>query len=211
MIILGITGSIATGKTFISGLFKDTGVLVFNYDDESHKILKEGRIKEIIADNFPECYQEGIINRNILGNIVFSDPEKLKLLESVLHPELNKKRDLFIKENQNQKILVIENQLIYETNDQGSYDLILVTYAEYKIQKSRVLKRKNMSLEKFNNIYNIQEKSEYKIKKADFIVDTGVDSKILKEKINILYNDILNNNYTNNCFYKDNYFEKNNS
>lgn len=209
MIVIGITGSIATGKTFISSLFSRLNFPVFNYDTESHNLILEDNIINQIVNYFPECFVNNVIDRKILGDIVFYDKSKIKILESIIHPFLEDRREIFINNNKDKEIVVVENQLIYETDTVNNYDYIIATYTDYNIQKKRALSRKNMSLEKFNMINNLQIDSKIKISKADFIIDTNIESDKLFKNIKILVKDLLNNQYTNNIFYREIYNAKN--
>ncbi len=174
--IIGITGSIASGKTFVLECFKKLGFAVFNADEAVHQLLtREGKAFDLVAKLCPESVTEQGIDRQILGANVFSIPEKLKQLEAILHPLVRDAQVQFmvnIKKTSG-KSMVFEVPLLFENNREKFYDHVVVTIAPKPIQKERALLRKNMTEEKFDAIISKQLSDAIKIKKADFVIKTG--------------------------------------
>jgi dephospho-CoA kinase len=186
MIKLGITGSIATGKSTISKIFKRLKIDVFNADDIVHKLLNTNTlIYNVIKRNWPEACNQNFIDRNILGKIVYSSPEKLKNLEELIHPFIQLEKERFVKlsKKQRKKMIVFDIPLLYETGSQKDYDYVIVTTCRRFIQNERFLKRKNSSLEKLKAI-NLRQFSDWEKRKyANLVINTGAGKRNCLNKI----------------------------
>ena len=177
MIKIGLTGSIGMGKSTTSKLFLKQGVPVYDADASVHKLYKKGQEgAKHIQKIFPKAITaEGGVNRDLLSKEVLGNKEKLKKLESIIHPLLIESRKLFFKKNKDSKLCVLDIPLLFETGGEGSVDFTVVVSTSYEIQRKRVLARKNMTEEKLEKILSVQIPSEEKCKKADFIIDTSID------------------------------------
>lgn len=180
MIILGLTGSIGMGKSTAADLFRAAGIPVHDADATVHELMQsKGAAFTEIAQEFPEAIIDGEINRQILGQIVFADAQKLKILEAILHPKVRAKTDEFLARCAAEKheIVVLDIPLLYETNAEKRVDVVLVVTASPEIQKQRVLARPHMNEEKFNRILQQQLSDAEKRKRADFIIEmqNGID------------------------------------
>lgn len=176
MVIIGLTGSIATGKSFVARCFAKLGAKVFDADKTVHGLLTYGAAVSKIKEIFPEVFEDGVINRKKLGAIIFADEKKRKMLEEIIHPLVVEKRKNFIKESKQEKvkIVVLEIPLLFETGAEKECNRIIVTTADAKLQEKRAMEREGMTKEKFEKINKLQMGSEEKVKKADFVIDTGL-------------------------------------
>ena len=175
MIIIGLTGSIATGKTFVAKCFAKLGAKVFDADKTVHELLTYGgRAVKAVREAFPESYDEGCICRKKLGAIIFDNNEKRQKLESIMHPLVAKERVAFLEEAQKQKIsvVVLEIPLLFESRVKTACDYVVVTIVEPNIQKSRALTREGMTEQRFSAINALQMDSDEKARRADFVIDT---------------------------------------
>ena len=175
MILIGLTGIIGSGKTFALNFFKSKMITVFSADDEVKKIFKSKIIKDKIYKKFPESFSKKKINKNKLASIVFSDRKKLRSLEKVIHPLVKKKKNLFLNRNKNKEIIIMEIPIIFEKKNKKNYDYIILMDVNKKIQRQRIIKRKNMTPQLFENILSNQI-SNKKRKDADFVINNN-DSK----------------------------------
>lgn len=176
MLIIGLTGSIATGKTFVAKCFAKLGAAVFDADETVHDLLTYGgEVVGKVREVFPESYIEGCICRKTLGKIVFNDAAKRKILESIIHPIVATKREAFINSAKTKRVgfVVLEIPLLFESEVKTKCDYTIVTVADYEVQKSRALEREGMSLERFNKINSLQLASSEKVKLADYVIDTN--------------------------------------
>lgn len=193
MIIIGLTGSIATGKTYVGKCFAKLGAKVFNADEAVHELLTYGgaAVKKV-RDLFPETYVEGCICRKELGKIVFGCAEKRKQLESAIHPLVAQMRERFLENARVQKIslAVLEIPLLFESNIKTSCDYVVVTTVDPKIQKSRALEREGMTEDRFHAINILQMASEEKSKRADFVIDTNASEFSVFRKVKEIMHNI---------------------
>lgn len=176
MVVVGLTGSIATGKSFVARCFSKLGAAVFDADKTVHELLTfGGAAVKPIQKAFPEAYSEGAINRKILGNIVFTQPEKRKILEAIVHPLVQDKRNKFLTKCRKDKVklVVLEIPLLFETQAEKICDCVVVTTADPAIQEQRAMARPGMTKEKFQSVNQLQLSQKEKAKFADFIIDTG--------------------------------------
>ena len=177
MIVLGLTGSIGMGKSRAAKMLGVLGVPVHDSDKAVHKaLLPEGSAFSVVAGMFPSAVAGGKIDRKKLGNIVFSDKAALKKLEAVLHPAAQESQAEFIRAMRlkGKKIICLEIPLLFETGAEGRVDYIVTVSAPPAVQKRRVLRRPNMTEEKFKSIVQSQLADSQKRALSDFVVDTGL-------------------------------------
>lgn len=180
MKIIGLTGSIGSGKTTVAGMFADLGVPVFCSDKEVHQLMAPGGAAvDRVAKLFPQAVVAGKIDRKKLGKIVFTDKEKLAQLENILHPLVQKAEADFIKhwQRRRKKAVVMDIPLLFETNADERMDMVVVVWAPHKIQKQRVMAREGMTEEKFTAILASQIPVAEKKNRADIIIPTGLGMK----------------------------------
>ncbi len=190
MIIIGLTGSIGMGKSTIAGQFASLGAKICSADSCVHKLLgKNGAAVGIISKNFPDAVKSGIVDRKILGQIVFLDKEKLKLLENILHPLVQEMENEFISRARRlgAKLVVLDIPLLFETAGENRVDYTVVVTAPYFIQRQRVMARSGMTAEKFERIIASQMQDMEKRNRADFVIPTGLGKaysfKMLKQLV----------------------------
>lgn len=177
MIVLGLTGSIGMGKSTAAKMLRMMGVPVQDSDKAVHDALKKGGAAfDAVSKLFPKAITKGDIDRKKLGAIVFSDKAELKKLESILHPVAREKQLDFIRamRTKGKKIVVLEIPLLFETGADERVDAIITVSAPPTIQKRRVMKRPNMTEEKFKSILDSQIPDAEKRARSDFVVDTGM-------------------------------------
>ena len=177
MIVLGVTGSIAMGKSTVAAMFSHLNNPIHDADKTVHDLMDvNGKAYNEIAKNFPGSVGVNGVNRIKLGREVFDDPEKLKQLENILHPLVREARDKFIKRQHRRKsrLVILDVPLLYETGGNNHCDKTLVVSAPYFIQKQRALARRGMTQTKFHDILKQQMPDHEKRKRANFIVPTGL-------------------------------------
>lgn len=176
MIVIGLTGSIGMGKSRVASMLRWLGVPTHDSDKAVHDALQpDGSGFAQVASMFPSVVENGMIDRKKLGAIVFNDPAALKQLESVLHPAAVRSQEIFIQaqKEKGKKAVVLEIPLLFETGADQRVNYTICVSAPYDVQKARVMKRPNMSEEKFNKILSSQMPDEQKRQRSDFVVDTG--------------------------------------
>lgn len=193
MIKLGLTGSIGMGKSTTAQIFADKGVPVYDADAVVHELYQSEAVP-LIAEAFPQAVINGQIDRKILSACVLGKPDQLKRLETIVHPLVHAKEQQFLRdaEAKGAKLVVLDIPLLFETGGTGRVDKILVVSAPYEIQRQRVLKRENMTEEKFQSILARQMPDAEKRAKADFIVDTGQDKDFARQQVSEILEKLLN-------------------
>ena len=177
MIIIGITGSIGMGKTTIAQMLRRFSFPVFDSDKEVKHILENNHdVKSQIFEIWPNVAikedKKIKVDKILLSEIIFSNKKTRKTLEKIIHPQVRKKRDIFIQDNHSSDIVVLDIPLLYETGTDKICDEVFLAYTNPTLQKERVLARKNMNEEIFNFINNAQWDTEKKKKKKPFLVIT---------------------------------------
>lgn len=173
MIILGLTGSIAMGKSTMAKLFRNEDVPVHDADETVHRLMSpKGKAVEAIAFLFPKTMTaDGGIDRRILGEMVFSDGKLRQQLEEILHPLVKSDRDDWLcRQRESSSFCVgLDVPLLFETGGEVDCDYTAVSVCSGYLQRQRALGR-GMSEERFNAILALQMPADIKKAKADFIV-----------------------------------------
>ena len=187
MILIGLTGTIGSGKTFALNFFKSKKIKVFSADDEVKKILENKLVKEKIYKLFPESFIKKKLNKTTLASIVFKEKKKLRKLEKIIHPYVRKKKKNFLEINKKKKLIIMEIPIIFEQKAKRNYNYIILMNINKKIQFQRIKKRKNMTNELFKKILSNQVSNKKK-KHADFVVNNSGQKnetkQILKKTLN---------------------------
>lgn len=187
--IIGITGSIATGKSTATEYIRELGYVVIDADKVSHFLMKKGNVNyhAILKEFGNEVLNEDLeIDRKKLGQIVFNDDNKLKLLNNITHKNIFEE----IKDNikkYNDSAIFIDIPLLIELKNENkldiSFDEIWLVYVDQKKQINRLSKRNNISLEEAKKLVEKQLSIEDKIKYSDFVIDNSRDIDYLKYQI----------------------------
>jgi dephospho-CoA kinase len=173
--ILGLTGSIGMGKSAVAAMFRGLGVPVFDADAAVHELQGPGgACIEPIERAFPGTTGPVGVDRQKLGAAVFGNPDALKRLEQIVHPEVAELRRTFLADNSAAPLIVFDIPLLYEKAGQHGLDAVLVVSAPAAMQRERVLARPGMTPEKFEQILKLQVPDAEKRARADHVIDTGV-------------------------------------
>ncbi len=176
MIVLGLTGSIAMGKSETAKMFRALGVPVFDADETVHNLYaKGGAAVQTVGARFPSVIMDNAVDRTSLAKIVLSDKQALKDLEALVHPLVQREREQFIESARSagEPLVVLDIPLLFETNAQDSVDKIVVVSAPASVQRERALQRPGMTEEKLDAILAKQVPDADKRESADFIVDSS--------------------------------------
>lgn len=173
MFIIGLTGSIAMGKSTTARLFAEEGVPVHDADAAVHQ-LYEGEAAPAIEAAFPGTTKDGKVDRGELGRRVVDNAPKLQWLEAIVHPMVREAEQRFLKaaEAKGAKVVVLDIPLLFETGGESRVDAIVVVSAPAELQRARVLER-GLSLERFEALLARQTPDAEKRRRADFVVDSA--------------------------------------
>lgn len=172
--ILGLTGSIGMGKSTTANLFKKHGVPVYDADQTVHD-LYSGRIVPLIEATFPGSTKDGVVDRAKLSTHVVGHPDKLKVLEAIVHPAVQEEQDRFIQHHRDSPLVVLDIPLLFENGKDRFCDAVAVVSTDAATQRKRVMMREGMTEEKLDSLLSRQMPDSEKRKKAQFIIDTSLD------------------------------------
>jgi dephospho-CoA kinase len=175
MFRLGMTGSIATGKSTVLRAFADLGVPVFSAD-EAVAELYEGEAVAPVEALFPGVTIDGKIDRSLLSQRLAADPTGFKRLEAVVHPLVRARIARFMDEAEaaGHKLAVVEVPLLFESGYDYGFDAVGVTWVDEAIQRQRALVRPGMTGGKLETILARQMPQAEKKARATYLFDTGL-------------------------------------
>ena len=190
MIRVGVIGGIGSGKSFISKLFKSP---VFNADKEVEILYKNNLdCYKKLNKKLPRFVKSFPISKRQLIKAINEDKKNLKKISSVVHPLVRKKMKLFLNKNKKSKIIVLDIPLLVENKLYNKNDVLIFVNSSQNKVINRLKKRKNFNRKILFNLRRNQANLSKKRKIANYIVDNNFNPNIMKKKINILKNKILN-------------------
>jgi len=174
MLVIGLTGSIGMGKSTAAKHFAKRGIAVFDADAEVHR-LYEGEAVPAIAASFPNVVVGNRVDRSLLAQELAVSPDKLRVLEAIVHPMVVKAELDFLRDQEAKgaKFAVLEIPLLFETGAEKRLDFSVVVSASEEVQRARVLARSGMSAEKLDQLLKRQLSDREKRARADYVVDSG--------------------------------------
>jgi dephospho-CoA kinase len=181
LIIVGLTGSIAMGKSTVAGMFAEHGVPTFD-SDEAVRAFYAGDGTKAVEAAFPGVVVAGQVDRERLGSQVLGDPEAIKRLEGLVHPAVAQARAQFIERAAaaGRRLVIVDVPLLFETGGEASVDLVIVVSAPATVQRERALARTGMTEAKLEAILSRQTPDADKRRRAHFIIDTGGNLEIAR-------------------------------
>ena len=171
---LGLTGSIATGKSTVLEMIRALGVPTFSADDAVHA-LYAGEAVPVVEALFPGVSHNGAIDRAALAAQLVGHPDRLKALEAVVHPLVRKRMAAFLAEAESTgaPLAVVDIPLLFETGFDYGLDGVIVTVVDPDEQRRRALARPGMTVEKLDAILARQMPQAEKAKRAAYVIDTN--------------------------------------
>lgn len=179
MLKVGLTGSIAVGKTYVVEVFRELGVSVIDADLTAREVVApETTGWRLIVEQFGSniLLPNNEIDRAKLGAIVFADAEKRQLLNSIVHPLVIENQDEWMRTRERENpdsIAMIDAALMIESGGYTRFDKIIVVWCETETQIERLMLRNNLTREAAIQRINAQMSQEEKKKYADFLIDTS--------------------------------------
>ena len=174
--IIGITGSIACGKSTVSNYLKSKGYIVIDADRIGHEALDDDYVKEKLIVAFGnEILEDNKINRQKLGELVFGNSSNLNVLNSIIHPEIRKKILEKIDKNNDKELIFIDVALLFEAKFDDLVDKIIVVYVDKNTQLTRLMKRNSISEKEALSRIVSQMSPIEKAKLGDYTVNNNLD------------------------------------
>lgn len=180
MVKVGLTGSIAVGKSFVCGEFERLGCYVLDADQTARQVVAAGSdgLAEIVGKFGPDILTSaGELDRPKMGAIVFADEEKRKLLNSIVHPRVFESQDLWVKDIEKRDpdaIAIIDAALMIESGGYRRFDKLIVVWCEPAIQLKRLMSRDVLSEADARKRIAAQMPQDEKKRFADHLIDTSL-------------------------------------
>ena len=189
---IAITGNIAAGKTTVENLISNLGYKVINADDICHALLQnDQKVIKTIKKTF--CNHNILdknfqIDRQKLGETIFSNQILRKNLENIIHPLVKIQIQNFFEKNKTEDLLFVSVPLLFESNMQNMFDKTILVCANEKTRLERIIKRNNYSKEHAIQRIKSQISQDEKIKLSDFIIDNNGNINNLQQTIKKILN-----------------------
>jgi|SRR6185369_6614445 dephospho-CoA kinase len=179
MLRVGLTGSIAVGKSFVASIFVELGCHVVDADHTAREVVRPRSpgLQAVVNAFGPEILNpDGTLNRQALGALVFADEKKRQQLNYLLHPFIIARQDEILREWEKEDpngIGIVEAALIIESGGYKRFDKLIVVHCRPEVQLERLLLRSGLSRDAAQRRIDSQMSQEEKKKFADFLIDTS--------------------------------------
>ncbi len=196
MILVGLTGGIASGKSTVSRVFRSLGAYVIDADELA---------RDVVRPNSPAWHEvvsyfgggilkeDGYIDRSMLANIVFNDPEKRKVLNSIIHPRVfaeEERRRKEIEEKDPGAVVIFDAALLIEAGAHQRMDKVIVVYVDEETQVRRLMERdkidRGSALKRICSQMPLIDKRRY----ADYVIDGAMHIEKLEQEIQKIYKEL---------------------
>ena len=174
MLVIGLTGSAAMGKSIVTGMFADEGAAVFDADKAVHRLYAAGAVEPIRAA-FPSAIVDGAVDRGRLAELAFADATVLRRIEAIVHPLVRAEEEKLRARAaaSGRHILILDIPLLFETGSEGRVDAVAVVTVPEAVQRRRLFARPGMTAERLAAMGRRQMPDAEKRQRAHFVIDTG--------------------------------------
>ena len=188
MIRIGILGDIGSGKSFVA---KSFGYPVFNADNEVGKLYKINR-KIFIKLNkaLPKYITQFPIQKQEVTKTILANKNNLRKIIKIIHPEVRKKMNIFVKKNKKKKLIILDIPLLLENKINRKKDILIFVESKKVEILKRLKKRKNFDYKIINKFRKIQLPLDYKKKKSKFIIKNNFTIRLVKKQIKYILKQI---------------------
>ncbi|NLZ45341.1 MAG: dephospho-CoA kinase [Clostridiales bacterium] len=195
--LVGLTGQSGAGKTTVSNMFKNNGFAVINADLVSRSVTQAGtECCKALSVHFPTCFDDNFnLDRKSLGNIVFNDKEKLKILNNTIFPFISKEIDKEIKAivRDGENLILLDAPTLFEADIDDKCDCIVSVVADFDIRIKRILERDGIPVELVKSRFSSQLSEQFFISKSDYIIKNNTDIENLISDTDSIINQIKEN------------------
>jgi dephospho-CoA kinase len=196
MILVGLTGGIASGKSLVSKLLKELGAYIIDADEIAREVIQPGEpaYQEILPQFGDEILNEdGTIDRSKLGRLVFSDPVKRTLLEGIVHPRvfaIEEARRRQIAQQDPEAVIIFDAPLLIETRAYELMDKVIVVYANPRTQLKRLMERDHLEYDEAKRRIAAQLPIADKRQHADYIINSGDPPEEVAKETEAIYQEL---------------------
>ena len=206
MKIIGLSGGIASGKNSVAEIFSKLGVKIFDADLIVHDLFINNKIViQQIAKQFPQAMKSSAVDRKIIAEIITKNPQKLAIIENIIHPLVrnNYQQFLTINDKNNEKLVILNIPLLQEKKYYKT-DKIIAIITDEEIRRNRYIKRSIADInkedqiiisqlnEKFTLLKNQQISDEERIKIADYVIKNNSNYQDLEQQVIVIFKKISN-------------------
>lgn len=197
MLRVGLTGSIAVGKSFVSEVLAELGCRVLDADETARDVVAPGSqgLRDLVTAFGPEILQpDGTLDRAKLGTLVFGDADKRAKVNSILHPFIIARQDERLREWEAIDpggVAVVDAALMIESGGYKRFDKVVVVHCRPEVQLQRVMARNNLSREEAERRIAAQMSQEEKKKFADYLIDTSDGFEAARKRTAEVYGELL--------------------
>ena len=189
MIRIGILGDIGSGKSYVA---KEFGYPVFNADAEVNKLYKKNKtIYKKLNKRLPKYIHSFPIDKKQVSNAILTNKNNLKKIIKIVHLEIRKKLNIFLKKNKNKKFVILDIPLLLENKINEKKDILIFVQSNKNDIYKRLKKRNNFNLKLLNLFKSIQYSLSYKKKKSKFIIKNNFMKTAVKKEIKDILKKIL--------------------
>jgi len=195
VLLIGLTGNIASGKTEVARIFADLGATVIDADELARDVVVAGSpaLKAIAARWGARVLNaDGTLNRSALRSIVFSDEQERQALNAIVHPEVKRLRDLLVEEARarGDKVVVAAVPLLYEAGLEEDFDRVILVDAPEAVRLSRLINRRGLSVVEAQKIMNAQQPASTKRERAHMVIENQNDLKALRRAVERVWHEL---------------------
>ena len=171
-LVIGLTGSVGSGKSTVARMFQELGAEIIDVDKVGHSLLEKKEVRESIIKNFGTSVlnEKGKIERRKLGSIVFQDKERLKKLNSIIHPLMFSEIERRITFSE-ARIIIIDAAILLEAGWDSLVDKIIVVNASHQTRRKRIKESSLLGSKEVEGIIKAQFSQGEKIRRADFLIE----------------------------------------
>lgn len=186
MLKIGLTGGIGSGKSTVAKIFEVLGIPVYYADTEAKRLMNSNeKIKESLRQHFGEAtYKNEELDRKYLADIVFNNPEKLDLLNALIHPVTIKDAEEWM-QRQAAPYSIKEAALLFESGAAENLDFVIGVYAPQALRIKRVMKRDNLAQDEIVKRINRQVNEEMKMKLCDFVITNNEQELLIPQVLKL--------------------------
>jgi dephospho-CoA kinase len=181
---IGLTGGIGSGKSYIAKVFEALDIPVFYADNEAKKILNEPQIiinvSEVLQTNIIDP-ATGLANRKKIASIVFNDPEKLKLLNQIIHPAVEQNFIIWCANHAQKKYVIKEAAILFESGSYKKLDGVICVVSPLELRLKRLAVRDNESEAEILKRINNQWSDEQRIALSNWVINNDEQSPVLSQ------------------------------
>ena len=188
--IVGVTGGIGSGKSLVAETICSFENTIYFHADKEAKLLmnNSAEIKDkIIAAFGQKSYDNGVLNKKYISSLVFKNPHQLKVLNTIVHPQVKEHFKKFVESQNKNTLIIYENAIIFETNSSSICDIIISVNSPRNIRIKRVMKRDNSTKIMVENIMNNQWSDAKRNLLSNYIIN-NIEKEETLLKIKKIYN-----------------------